>query len=34
MLDTDGFVYVIESDINNIDAVIVGINQTEILELS
>ncbi len=34
MLDTNGFVYVIESDINNIDAVIVGINQTEILELS
>jgi len=34
MLDTNGFVCVIESDINIIDAVIVGINQTEMLELS
>ncbi len=34
MLDANGLVCVIDSDINNIDAVIVGINQTEMLELS
>ena len=34
MLDINGLVCVIDSDINNIDAVIVGINQTEMLELS
>ena len=34
MLDTNGLVCVIDSDINNIDAVVVEINQTEMLELS